>query len=230
MSGLAGAYDLRKEEEVKEYLDNLGTEYRFQCYYEKRPDGCHRLADFLEAFRRDETRARKVFLQNCEENNYGHSCFKYGNYNMMGTAGPCSFDEAMKFYLKGCDHSYGPSCHNVALLLQSGRLQNKERDFIKAADYLQRGCDLGNMPSCGHLSTYFITGKPGIAADMTKAFELAKQACEMGHMYACANLSIMYKKGEGTNVDLELSKKSQDRAKELFDEMTKIEKTLTFEQ
>ena len=31
--------DLKNEEEVKEYLENLGTEYRFGCYYEKDPIG-----------------------------------------------------------------------------------------------------------------------------------------------------------------------------------------------
>ena len=32
------AYDLKKEEEVKEFLDNIGIEYRFGCFSEKKPD------------------------------------------------------------------------------------------------------------------------------------------------------------------------------------------------
>lgn len=32
-------FDLKNEEEVKEYLENLGIEYRFGCYHEKRADG-----------------------------------------------------------------------------------------------------------------------------------------------------------------------------------------------
>ena len=31
--------DYQSKEEVEEYLQNLGIEYRFQCYSEKRPDG-----------------------------------------------------------------------------------------------------------------------------------------------------------------------------------------------
>ena len=31
--------DLTKDQEVQEYLDNLGTEYRFGCYSEKNPKG-----------------------------------------------------------------------------------------------------------------------------------------------------------------------------------------------
>lgn len=33
------AYDLKKESEVKEYIDKLGVEYRFGCYSEKKPEG-----------------------------------------------------------------------------------------------------------------------------------------------------------------------------------------------
>lgn len=33
------AYDLKKESDVKEYVDKLGVEYRFGCYSEKKPEG-----------------------------------------------------------------------------------------------------------------------------------------------------------------------------------------------
>ena len=33
------AYNLKSEEEVKEYLENLGVEYRFGCYHEQKPEG-----------------------------------------------------------------------------------------------------------------------------------------------------------------------------------------------
>lgn len=33
------AYDLQKEEDVKEYIEKLGIEYRFGCYSEKKPEG-----------------------------------------------------------------------------------------------------------------------------------------------------------------------------------------------
>ena len=31
--------DLQNESDVKEYLENLGIEYRFGCYSEKKPEG-----------------------------------------------------------------------------------------------------------------------------------------------------------------------------------------------
>jgi hypothetical protein len=33
------AFDLKKEEDVKQYLENLGVEYRFGCLNEKKPEG-----------------------------------------------------------------------------------------------------------------------------------------------------------------------------------------------
>lgn len=38
LAALAMAFDLKKEEDVKEFLDNLGIEYRFGCFSEKRAD------------------------------------------------------------------------------------------------------------------------------------------------------------------------------------------------
>lgn len=33
------SFDLQKEEDVKEYIEKLGIEYRFGCYSEKKPEG-----------------------------------------------------------------------------------------------------------------------------------------------------------------------------------------------
>lgn len=43
---MAGLVNFEDEEEVKQFLDNLGVEYSFQCYKEKDPEGnnsrrCH---------------------------------------------------------------------------------------------------------------------------------------------------------------------------------------------
>jgi len=33
------AWNLKDEKEQEEYINNLGTEYRFGCYHEKKPEG-----------------------------------------------------------------------------------------------------------------------------------------------------------------------------------------------
>lgn len=36
---MAGLINFEDENEVKQFLDNLGVEYSFQCYKEKDPEG-----------------------------------------------------------------------------------------------------------------------------------------------------------------------------------------------
>ena len=98
--------DLSKEEETQEYLDNLGTEYRFGCYSEKNPKGirlqyskchscisklsnnfvsaCQLLGEFMEAINRDFEKAFKLFESNCLINSFGPSCNKAGFYLVSG--------------------------------------------------------------------------------------------------------------------------------------------------
>jgi hypothetical protein len=33
------AMDMKKESDVKDYIENLGIEYRFGCYSENKPEG-----------------------------------------------------------------------------------------------------------------------------------------------------------------------------------------------
>lgn len=221
--GLAGLFDLRDEEQAKEYLNRIGIEYRFQCFHENLPEGCHRLADYLDAFKREYEKARTVYETNCHQNRYGQSCFKFGNYSLLGKAGEKSMEAAYEAFTKGCDYGHYPSCHNAALMHHAGQIGGK-KDFVKSAALLERGCEGGNTPSCQLLSTYFIEGKEGLDKDMKKAFSFARLACDRGHMYACANLSRMYKLGEGTEKDLELAAKYMKRAKTLLKNVTEHER------
>ena len=68
--------------QVTEYLQNLATEYRFSCYYEKEPKGCHLLADYLESIEKDSDTAFKVYLKNCDERSHAHSCHKVAGYRL----------------------------------------------------------------------------------------------------------------------------------------------------
>lgn len=46
---MAGLINFEDENEVKQFLDNLGVEYSFQCYKEKDPEGkfmrCSQISD-----------------------------------------------------------------------------------------------------------------------------------------------------------------------------------------
>ena len=90
--------------QVQEYLDNLGTEYRFSCYYENEPKGCHLLADYMEAIKKDSDTAFKVYLKNCDERNHAHSCHKVAGYRDGGSEFKVDFLIAFFF-----------GCHSVRL-------------------------------------------------------------------------------------------------------------------
>lgn len=221
---LVGVFDLKDGEQAKEYLDRIGVEYRFQCYHENKPDGCHRLADYLDAFKHEWEKSRTVYRLNCEKNHFGPSCFKYGNYNLIGRGGEKSMEAAFTAFIEGCNHGFAPSCHNAALMHHAGHLGSK--DFVRSSEMLKRGCDGGNAPSCQMLSTYFITGMDGITKDMKKAFEYALLACDGDHMYACANVSRMYRLGEGTEKDLERADKHIRKARRLYKEVSESQRPI----
>ena len=96
--------DFKDEAAVKDYIDRLGVEFRFQCFSEERSDGCHRLADWLEFAKKDHHKAGRVFKSNCDLHGYAHSCFKYGNYAFLGRGIPEPIiQDAAEYYRKGCN-------------------------------------------------------------------------------------------------------------------------------
>ena len=226
---MSGLYQFGTEEQSEEYLKQVSVEYRFDCYHEKNPDACHRLADFLDNFQKDYSKAYTVYQYNCLENGFGHSCFKYGNACLLGRGCKKDMTEAYGAYQNGCDQRYGPSCHNAGLMHATGRLGEKE-DFVVAADMFREGCDLDNIPSCQLLSTLYITGKNGLPKDFVKAHAYALKACDSGHKIACGNLSQMYRRGDGVDRSTELADKYKTMAIELHKKQTESKAELKFGQ
>ncbi|CAB1452740.1 unnamed protein product [Pleuronectes platessa] len=81
---MAGLVDFKDEKEVKEFLDNLGVEYSFQCYKENDPEGCQRLADYMDGVKKNHEAAAQVLKHNCETHGHGESCYKLGAYHITG--------------------------------------------------------------------------------------------------------------------------------------------------
>ncbi|XP_023939459.1 cytochrome c oxidase assembly factor 7 homolog [Bicyclus anynana] len=222
------SYDLKREEEVKQFTENLGIEYRFGCYQEKKPEVCHLLADYLEAIKKDYKKAATVYKSNCDDYNYSKSCLKYGNYAMMGR-GRDSADqnEALKYFEKGCELNDPVSClHAGVMLTATGPGTTVQRDVPKGYNYLKKSCDQNDDKACHYLAGMYLTGVPKnpkeynphnpeknanidflIRPDMKQAFKLALKGCELGNIYACANVSLMYKKGDGVEQNLDESKR-----------------------
>ncbi|XP_013168750.1 PREDICTED: S-methyl-5'-thioadenosine phosphorylase-like isoform X2 [Papilio xuthus] len=206
------AYDLQKEEDVKQYIENLGIEYRFGCYHEKKSEVCHLLADYLEAIKKDYKKAATVYKTNCMDYKYGKSCTKYGNYALIGRGKdkPDS-KEALEYFEKGCEFNDPTSClHAGVLLTATGPGVTVQRDVPKGYNYLKKSCDARDDMACHYLSGMYLTGVPKnvadfnphnpeknknidylIKPDLKQAFDLAMKGCEYGNIFACANIGII---------------------------------------
>ncbi|XP_056388201.1 cytochrome c oxidase assembly factor 7 isoform X2 [Hyla sarda] len=202
---MAGLVDFKNEEEVKEFLDNLG---------------CHRLAEYLENIKKDFEATAKVLKTNCEQSHHSESCYKLGAYHITGKGGvpvdlKAAYDCFLKSCLKGGKKSID-SCHNVALMAQDGRINDGKPDFNVAREYYSKACDGKFAPSCFNLSTMYLEGSPEFPKEMTQALHFSEKACELGHIWACANASRMYKLGDGIKKDDAKAETLKNRAKDLY--------------
>ncbi|KAI8035005.1 cytochrome c oxidase assembly factor 7 homolog [Drosophila gunungcola] len=156
------AYDLKKESDVKEYIDKLGVEYRFGCYSEKKPEACHLLGDYLEGIKKDFEKASKVYKSTCDDYGYAKSCYKYGNYSFLGKGKSGSKGDprvAYEYYEKGCNLNDSDACLHSGLLLVSRSMPKEiDRNVPKGLEFLTKSCDMNNATACFYLSGMHISG------------------------------------------------------------------------
>jgi len=216
------AWNLKDEKDTEEYIKNLGTEYRFGCFSEKKPEVCHLLGDFFEAVKKDWAKAAKIYQVNCEDYNYGHSCYKIGNYTFMGK-GEVTQDhtKATHYFDKGCEFNYKDACLHSGLM-RTTEASKFKNDPVAAIEKFEKGCSLKSDMCCFYLSGMFIAGVDNLVPkDMPRAFELSEKACHLGNMYACANLAQMYRRGEGIAKDEGKADEYKQMAKDMQDQVAK---------
>ncbi|KAG2461592.1 cytochrome c oxidase assembly factor 7 [Polypterus senegalus] len=227
-----GTVDFLNEDEVKEFLDNIGVEYHFQCHREKDPEGCQRLADYLDSIKKNYEGAAQILKMNCDQNQHSESCYKLGAYHVTGKGGlPQCLKTAYSYFVKSCEKGgkkSSDSCHNAALLVMDGQAVEGQSNPRLARDYYTKACQGGFAPSCFNLSALFIQGTAGLEKDMGLALRYALRACDLGHVWGCANASRMYRLGDGTAKDDGKAEALKNRAKELHGQQSQTQ--LTFGQ
>ncbi|XP_077298392.1 cytochrome c oxidase assembly factor 7 [Arctopsyche grandis] len=240
-------FNFKNEEDVKQYLDNLNTEYQFGCYREKKPEVCHLLGDYIDAIGKDFTKAGVVYKENCDVRNFPLSCRKYGGYLSVGKGlDKADLPESYKYFEKACELKDASSCFNQGILLTASDAIAK--DPLKAAECFKKGCEYNNDLACYHLSSMYLAGvrKPPspdakplphghppvgeylLERNMKEAFTLAKKACELNNIYACANVSQMYTRGDGVEKNEELAKEFKNLTLRMQSEIEK--KGVDFQQ
>jgi len=221
--------DFKDEAAVKDYIDRLGVEYRFQCFGEGRTDGCHRLGDWLEFSMKDWVKAGRVYKSNCLLHDYGHSCGKFANYAFLGRGTERKVDEAAEFYRKGCysaEHPYAPACYNYGLMVAKGDLKVAEpvKDSQQA---FERGCDLKDAGCC---TSAAVSSMQSSVKDFVRAFKFAEKGCEMDQFDSCQILSNLYRNGEGCEKDEQMAEQYKAKGEAIARDMTEERPNVTFGQ
>ncbi|CAK9823654.1 Cytochrome c oxidase assembly factor 7 homolog [Anthophora retusa] len=226
-------YNLKDENEVKEYLKNLHTEYLFGCKSEKNPEVCHLLGDYMESIKQDEKEATNIFKQNCDEHNFAKSCSKYGDFRAVGKGCEKNTIEAFKYMRKACDLNDSRGCLHAGVLLMGPEEleQSKEIRVPMGIQFLKKACDLNQEKGCFYLSGVYLKGIEGyVEKNFKEAYLLSLKSCEFGNPYACANVSVMHKKGDGVQQSAELAKSFRTRAEDLLKQVKKQQRQLKFHQ
>jgi len=248
--------DLKDEDEVKDYLERLGVEYRFGCYYEKDGKACDLLGSYMDQIMRDVHKAFKIYQTACDDYKFGRSCSKVGSFYFAGRAVERDVDKAYEYWRKGCDsHTTDPcarSCMNAGLLdaLEPNtkiggvegfknadkHLERKEKpDKLKALDLFKKSCDMERNPlaeGCHRYASMLLSGMKdlGIERDPAKALPYAAKACDLGNIQGCVNTSIIYKTGDGVEKNERLGKIYSNIAKDLISQYNENKERTRFQE
>lgn len=210
-------YDLRDEEQVKEYLDNIEVEYTFHCFGEKSPDGCHRIGDYYEAIRPNIQKALQIYRMNCDTHNYGHSCYKLAKHMMIGKDIQSSTEEIFDYHNKGCQNGYSQSCHTSGLMYMDTKFVGDKKNVEKSIEYFKMGCDQNHAESCAALGEYYRKGLPNLPVDIDKCLQYHNKGCALNYLQSCVNLGVMYKSGIGVGKNEEKAQQYKDHAKKIYE-------------
>lgn len=118
------------------------------------------MGDYLEAVKKDFEKAGKVFKNNCDEYHYAKSCHKFGNFSLLGRGqGRENFQEAYKYFEKGCTLNEPDSCFHQGLMLVTNNDQTKiNKNVVKGMSVLEKACEGDNSTACHYLSGMYICG------------------------------------------------------------------------
>jgi TPR repeat protein len=218
----ARSLDFKTKEEAQEYLDNLFTEFSFQCYGEKRADGCYRLANYHENISLKYDEAAKIHKYACDKYDYPRSCYHYSNAAMLGRGLKKDSVESFKYNLKSCNLNVGQSCLRSGIMAYYGKEVTQNREL--GVKCLEKACDLKEPDACLQLfQLYFNEG----LNDPPKALEYSKRACNLGNFAGCVNAHLMYKRGDGVNKDEEKAKIYRQKGEEIL-ELLKPQQGIVF--
>jgi TPR repeat protein len=124
-------------------------------------------------------------------------CRETGEHLVCAAAGAPleaqSLETAVELYSAACT-KHPDQCW--ALIAYAQRAL-KKKDSARAAQVLERGCDMKSARACATLAAELEEGERGIAADPAKAARFYDRACDLGSARSCILLAVMADDGRG---------------------------------
>nr|CAD7262744.1 unnamed protein product [Timema shepardi] len=141
---------------------------------------CHLLGDYLESIKRDFEKAGKMYKTNCDELNFPRSCYKFGNYLVLGKGRQEeSHIGGLALLEKGCEKDHAFCCYYISGIFISGIKDTPiQKDMDKAFKYSTKACELGSIHACANLSQMYSRGD-GTPKNPELAERFKKKAIEM---------------------------------------------------
>lgn len=128
-------------------------------------------------------------------------CRESGEHLVCAAAGApleaSSPETAFELYSVACA-KHPDQC--LALVAYAQRLF-KKHDAARAAQALEKGCDMKAGRACATLGAELEEGERGLAADAAKAARFYDRACDLGSARSCIVLAVMVDDGRGTRRD-----------------------------
>lgn len=94
---------------------------------------------------------------------------------------------------------------------------------------MEKACNNRHSEACFVASNLHFAGieEVGLKPNKPKFLEYSIKACDQNELKGCVNASIMYKKGDGVPIDLDLAHKYKEKALDIQKQI-KDEKGITF--
>lgn len=139
----------------------------------------------------DHKTALKYYERACK-NNYQLACTNLANMYQSGLGVDRDKNKALEIFNASCTNGGAISCYYLGDFYRSGD-EGKEPDYVAAMSAYERGCKLGDIPSCTNTGVLYENGL-GVAQDESKARNIYRSACFSGDSSACDNLKRMGRK------------------------------------
>ena len=124
-------------------------------------------------------------------------CRETGDHLVCAAAGAplevSALETAVELYSIECTKHPDP-CSSLVAYAQRAL---KKKDTARAAQVLERGCDMKAPRACATLAAELEEGERGIPADATKAARFYDRACDLGSARSCLVLAVMAEDGRG---------------------------------